>query len=406
MSMSPNNPISPPVSLLIVHSSADLYGSDRSLLDFVSGSGKQFDVTVALPEHGPLEEKLMLSGARVVVGEVCKLERGMLSPGGIAKTVRGVFRAYAFLKSIRPSGGFDLVYSNSIAVLGGALCALIWRVPHVWHVREILTGSSTVSWIFRRMVGSLSRIVICNSAQTQSWIAPAASSVKYRVVWNGFDALSANGGDRREARAEFGAGEDDVLFVLVGRINSWKGQRLLVEAFSDLVRRGAGNVRLAIVGSAPSGQEHFEDELARCVGASDAKDKVVVKPYRTDVESVWIAADVVVVPSIEPEPFGRVAVEAMGFSRPVIAASHGGLVEIVADGKTGILFPPRDMAALREAMAKLADSPALRCEMGEAAVRRQQELFSLDSYVSRVSNVLQEAHALGFRADCEMSTKL
>ena len=99
----------------------------------------------------------------------------------------------------------------------------------------------------------------------------------------------------------------------------------------------------------------------------------------------------VVVPSTDPEPLGRVAVEAMAFGKPVIAAAHGGLIEIVQPGVTGLLVTPRDRAALAQAMMALAVSPALRETMGQAGKARQQAVFSVEGYVGRVAAVLDAA---------------
>lgn len=381
-----------PLRLLVVHSSAQLYGSDRSLLDFVKRRGSGMHVTVVLPEQGILVKELESAGARVLVGEVCKIQRGMFSPRGILRTLRAAWRAIRFLDKSRRNSGFDLVYSNTVAVLGGALCARLWRVPHVWHVREILAGSSVLTIGFRHLVAKLSTTVVCNSGQTLDWIRLKGGVEKYRVIWNGFD-LPNVALDRQAERSCMGIGDDDVLFVLVGRINAWKGQKLLVEAFMQLVAAGDSRARLAIVGSAPAGQEHYEQSLAAFVARSGCSERIMLIPYRPDIEPIWVASDVVVVPSTEPEPFGRVAIEAMGFSRPVIAAAHGGLVEILIDGETGCLVEPRNVTALTSAMKSLVNNPDLRRRMGMAGLARQLAVFSVSGYAMQLVEVFQSTVA-------------
>lgn len=371
--------------LLFVHSSAELYGSDRSLLDFVRHRGPGMQITVALPEHGILVGALVRAGATVIIGEVCKIQRGMFSPRGAFRALLAAWRAVQFLGRARRAAGFDLVYSNTVAVLGGALCARLWGVPHVWHVREILAGSPTLTAGFRQLVTKLSSLVVCNSGQTLNWIKLKGAPDKYRVIWNGFD-LPVVHADRLAERARLGVSENDVLFVLVGRINAWKGQQLLVEAFARVA--DDSRARLAIVGSAPVGQEHYERELTSLVAQSGCADRVMLIPYCSDIEPVWIAADVVVVPSTEPEPFGRVAIEAMGFALPVIAAAHGGLLEIVVDGETGYLVTPRDVNALAAAMTKMLGSTDLRQKMGKAGQSRQLALFSVANYATQLSQVI------------------
>lgn len=381
-----------PIRVLVVHSSAELYGSDKSLLDFVARRPSGWQLTVIVPEDGPLVPALAAAGAEVLVGEVCKLQRGLLSPKGAWRTARAAWRSVRWIRVLSRQRSFDLVYSNSVAVLGGALAARILGLPHVWHVREILAGSSGLTWAFRHLVSALSTKVISNSAQTRQWIAGphAAQDSRFAVVWNGVETGQPVG-DRQATRQGLGAQADEVLLVLVGRINAWKGQFLLVKAFAQMRAAGICNARLAIVGSAFAGQEHFEVQLAQSIEASGCSAHIEVQPFRTDVNAVWDAADVVVVPSIEPEPFGRVAIEAMAFSKPVVAAAHGGLKEIVEDGVTGCLVPPRDAAALAAALTKLVASQDLRERMGQAGLRRQQEFFSVQAYADRVSTELKAA---------------
>jgi len=324
---------------------------------------------------------------------VCKIQRSMLSARGILGLLQAAWRSVNFLSSARPDGGFDLVYSNTVAVLGGALYARLRGIPHVWHVREILSGSSKMTALFRRFVATLSSKVLCNSGQTCDWIRRPGSEKRYQVIWNGFDAPIVQA-DRSAKRERLGLGEDDVLFVLVGRINAWKGQKLLVKAFAQLPSEIQARAYLAIVGSAPTGQEHYEQELKDLISQSACAERVILIPYRADIEAIWVAADVAVVPSTEPEPFGRVAIEAMAYSLPVIAAAHGGLVEIVIDGETGKLVSPRDSAALASAMAAMARDEKLRQRMGSAGRVRQLELFSVASYASRLTEALRSTVAL------------
>jgi glycosyltransferase involved in cell wall biosynthesis len=377
--------------LLIVHSSAELYGSDRSLLDFVRLGAADFETTVLLPEEGPLVSLLREAGARVEIGEVCKVQRQMLGARGLLRTMASAWRALRQIRKLADGRPFDIVYTNTVAVFAGALYALAARRPHVWHIREILNGSPRLSAIFRALVSFLSQRIVCNSKQTLEWIALPRSRSRCRVVWNGVGTARPPG--RREAeRALRGWNDDSVVFALVGRLNAWKGQGLALQAFERLCADSRyADARLWMVGSAFAGQEHFEQGLRERIEASEVRDAVRLEPFRPDVEAVWEAADVVLVPSTQPEPFGRVAIEAMAFGRPVIAASHGGLLDIITDGDSGVLVPPGDTAALTTAMARLAASPELRERLGAQALVRQRQFFSVESYAQAVRGQLLEA---------------
>ncbi len=95
---------------------------------------------------------------------------------------------------------------------------------------------------------------------------------------------------------------------------------------------------------------------------------------------MWFGTDIGVVPSTEPEAFGMVAIEAMAAGVPVVAAGHGGLLDIVIHEKTGLIFSPGNTPALTEALERLASSRMLRHSYGAAGTIRQQDFFSLDLF--------------------------
>jgi len=107
------------------------------------------------------------------------------------------------------------------------------------------------------------------------------------------------------------------------------------------------------------------------------------------VMAAWIHCSIGVVPSIWPEPFGQVAIEAMACGRPVVASAIGGLQDSVVHGETGLLVPPGDDKALAEAIRSLLNDPARRAAMGEAG-RKRARLFMASTVISRIEQVYRE----------------
>lgn len=106
------------------------------------------------------------------------------------------------------------------------------------------------------------------------------------------------------------------------------------------------------------------------------------------VMAAWQRCLLGLVPSVWREPFPTVALEAMACGRPVVASRTGGLTDIVADGETGILVPPGDACALRDAIQRLLDDAVLRRRMGEAAARRVAR-FRASAVVPRIEAAYQ-----------------
>ncbi|MGE5223997.1 MAG: glycosyltransferase family 4 protein [Omnitrophica WOR_2 bacterium] len=111
-------------------------------------------------------------------------------------------------------------------------------------------------------------------------------------------------------------------------------------------------------------------------------------PHELIMEA-WRRCSIALAPSIWPEPFGIVAIEAMSCSRPVIASRIGGLIDIVEDGVSGFLIPPGDVAALQSAIRTLVDNPELRETMGMSAKMRVNR-FKARSIVPQIEHVYGE----------------
>lgn len=370
-------------TLLFVHHSADLYGADKMLLALLDGlDPSRFLRIVCLPASGPLADSLAQRGIEFHVGPVLKVQRAMFNPAGAGRLLLEARRCLRHLDALLAGRRADLVHSNTLAVLGGALWARLRRVPHLWHVHEIIAQPALARRVFPWLVRALADTVVTNSRATAEALAEGVPPLraKTQVIPNGLAAPPAPDPARSaQLRREMGAGPEDVLAVLVGRINRWKGQALLVEAMEILAAEHP-TLCGAFVGSPPPGQEHFLAALRQRIAASPARNRMRILDFTPDVWNVWEAADIAVVPSMEPEPFGLVAVEAMAQLRPVIAADHGGLAEIVEHGRTGLLFPPGYARPLAEALARLARDREERTDMGRRGRERALAAFGLDRF--------------------------
>jgi glycosyltransferase involved in cell wall biosynthesis len=210
-------------------------------------------------------------------------------------------------------------------------------------------------------------------------------------VWNGLvRGTPVNGDLVRAYREQIAIGDDGVLVALVGRINRLKGQTLLVEAAGLLWQQGVRGVRYLLVGSTPDGQEHFLEKLQHAIKQSPAKSAFTLQGFTNDVWTVWDASDIAVIPSTEPESFGLVALEAMVSGKPVIAANHGGLSEILVNGETGLLVTPGNASDLAEAIKLLVTDVALRKKMGMEGELRYRKEFTLEFHVKNMSIIYEQ----------------
>ncbi len=371
--------------ILYVHPSADMYGSDKVLLSLVQGlDKKQFHPIVILPSEGPLAQALKLLGIEIYILPLSIIGRLTLNPIGLLKLSFKLFRSIRAMNKVLANTKVDIVHSNTLAVLSGALWAKWKRIPHVWHVHEMIVHPKFVRHSFPYLLRMFATKVVCNSTATLKLLLESQPglAVKSVVTWNGLkrtEKVDKQAVDK--LRRQLGLVNNDVLIALVGRINRWKGQGLLVEAADLLWKKGLRNIHYLIVGSSPYRQECFMDSLFLQIAASQAKEQITVMNFRNDILNVWDACDIAVVPSTEPEPFGMVAIEAMASGKPVVASDHGGISEIILHQKTGLLFEPGNLYAFSDALMQLISDRKLRESMGHAGMIRVLREFSLEKYI-------------------------
>jgi glycosyltransferase involved in cell wall biosynthesis len=378
--------------VLFFHHSADLYGADRVLLTLVKDINRdKYCPIVLLPERGPLVNAIRDLGVECHIVPLAIFGRNSLGVFGLFHLFYSSVKSILYInRKINPSR-IDLVHSNTVAVLSGAIWAKLHEKPHVWHVHEIIERprkiGQAISWFVRRF----SRRIICNSYATRSslLLGCAGRKEEVHVVWNGIQREGKKLPQEQTLglRKQYGIPTQAVIIALVGRINRWKGHSLLLAAGRRLEERLPGKAWFVFAGSPPPGQEHFLEAVEREVEESPISGRVIILPFVEDIWAVWDACDIACVPSTEPEPFGMVALEAMAAEKPVVAANHGGLAEIVINGQTGALFQPGDFLDLAGTLERVIVDEKLRREMGVAGGVRAQNEFSTEGYVNGIMGV-------------------
>lgn len=373
-------------NILFTHPSAELYGSDKTLLQLVEAVASTADMKafVALPRRGVLADRLESVGATVEIGELGAAMRSDLAPGRLRSFMRKAKTAARFVEALVEKHEIDIVHTNTSVLVGAAYGAKRSSALHVWHVHEILDEPAWAGAIMRKLIRRWSDLAVANSRETaRAMIDPRMSW--FEVVHNGVDpkdyAVPAN--EANDVREAHGVRPGEKLVVLPGRINSWKGQMLLVDALSEL-RSEMKSMHVVIAGDAPPGQEHFAESLDAAIASKVFAHLVKRIPFTEELPSLLAAADVCVVPSTRPEPFGMVAIEAMAAGTPVIAAAHGGLTEIIDDHQSGRLFEPRSAHALADVLRSVLGDDVARARMGSLACMRQREFFTVARYRERM----------------------
>lgn len=364
--------------ILYVEHMADVGGGQISLLEILRRIDRQrYTPVVTCVTRGELFDQVKALGVDCEIVDI----RGVLRKSPL-RTIGNMRALYRLMRD----RGVDLIHFNSLkALLIACVPALLTRVPAIWHCRVTSDYGK-----FFDLVGCLcaKRIVVPSRFLLARFNWQSICRGKVRLIYNAAE-LDGPGMNppAMDIRDELGIPSRAFVVGCAGRMEEEKGYHLLVEAVCELACR-LPDLRLVVVGGEPVGGT-YRERLREMVSGSDMASRVHFTGYRRDIRRYLAAMDVVAVPS-EREVFGRVAVEAMALGKPVVASSAGGLPEVVEDGVTGILFPPGDVAALSEALARLSDDRDAAAAMGEAGRRRAMELFDMRKHVREIETLYDE----------------
>ncbi len=238
--------------------------------------------------------------------------------------------------------------------------------------------------------------VIANSSYTAGLIAKLYPDAvpKTRIIYRGIDLRTFSPGAidpmRVQAvRREWGVAPDERIVLLAARLSPWKGHKLLIEAARRLVEAGLRDTKFIFAGD-PQGRNSYAREIDQEIAKAHLQNVVRRVGHWNDMPAAHLAAAVVVVPSTEPEAFGRVTVEAQAVGTPVIVTDLGAAPETVLAppevepaARTGWRVPPRDPAVLAEAIQEALNCGASARDM--LAFRSRafvQTYFSMDRMCS------------------------
>ncbi|WP_406832158.1 glycosyltransferase family 4 protein [Pedococcus sp. KACC 23699] len=333
---------------MVVHPGAELYGSDRMVLETVRGfvsSGTP--VVVVLPGEGPLAVALQESGADVRTMRMPVLRKAALQPAGLVRLATTlVTSAWPTLRLLRdfPRAA---VYVSTLTLPSWIVLSRVMGHRTVCHVHEAERHPSTAISLALAFPLVLAHRVVVNSRYSGTVLTDVLPrlATRMKVIYNG--VLPHSGGS--DPAAELTQG---LRVLYVGRISPRKGPDVAARAVRLMHERGEA-VSLVVLGSTFPGYEWFEEQLHEEHRDLDEAGIIRFRPFSRDVGAALAQCDVVVVPSVLPEPFGNTAVEAMLASRPVVVSDCGGLPEAVMGQAGAQLVPPGDPVALAEALTHL-----------------------------------------------------
>jgi glycosyltransferase involved in cell wall biosynthesis len=204
------------------------------------------------------------------------------------------------------------------------------------------------------------------------------------------DILNMRKRNSDELKKELNVSDGDLLIGLIGNIKNWKGQHVAIEAVR-ILKDKFPNIKCLIIGDVSNLEEDqkYYNYLKNLVNDHDLTKYIIFTGFRKDILNIISILNILIHTSTAPEPFGRVILEGMVLSKPVIATAHGGPVEIIEDGISGFLVPPSDPKALSEEIEYILSNSDIWQKMGENAKKRVKTNFNIELNLRKLEQVYE-----------------
>jgi glycosyltransferase involved in cell wall biosynthesis len=348
-----------PDRIAILFEYATLNGGERSMLaclDWLQQHEPSLEFVAIAPKAGPLAKELAQRGIDVLPW--------YLGSDPTSPPTREQLESH--LLELMQRASPDLLHANSLAMgrLTGSVADRL-AIPTSSHLRDIIHISASAMADLNRN----RRLIAVSRATRDAHVARGMNADRVVVVRNGINLEQFQPRPRQGwLRQELGLPDSAVLLATIGQIGLRKGQDVLAEAAPEIVRAIA-DAHFLILGSRSSTKAEsieFEQAIHRRFAEHGLTTHLHCMGYRDDVATLLTELDLVVHPANQ-EPYGRVLLEAAASGVPVVATDVGGTAEIVIDGMTGRLVPPRDSKGLATAVIGLLQDRELMQSMSIGA---------------------------------------
>jgi len=380
------------MNILVLHVVSDMYGSSKVLLQAVTAlNASGHKVCVVVSEKGPLTEASALEGIETKIIRLGILRRRYLNVLGLLNRIGVLTRAFFALKKLCKQNQIDIIYTNTAPVIIGGILSKFTGIKNVWHLHEILEPSSFMHRFFGWLINATAqKVIVVSDAVYNNWAGRIDAS-KMVKVYNGFEAsdinvdvnvgatANTNANNIKPLRGQLNLNDNTLIVGMVGRVNLIKGQFYFIQIAAAAKAAGL-NCHFVMIGDAYKGYEYLYPQLENQITTLGLQNSITNLYYQPNAAALIQQLDIFVLPSIKPDSFPVVILEAMAAGKPIIATSQGGAQEQIEDSVTGFFVPINDATIAAQKLGVLVNNPDMRTQMGQAGAKKLQEQFSLATF--------------------------
>jgi len=307
---------------------------------------------------------------------------------------KGYFNPFETIKLSRKirSGNYNLVHTHASKDLWYLVPALKFANSQIplfltKHVGSFVSKKDFLHKLLYKRVTTafaISTIIKNNLLETTPLVLE-----KIKILYDGVDTeiFSPQNANGERVREEFGIDNNKIVIGMMARFTWGKGHEEFLYAAKDLIKKHA-NLIFLLVGEASRGEKDYFNKIKNLVKEFKLEKHVIFTGFRKDTVDVIDAMDIFAFPS-HSEAFGIALVEAMSMAKPSVSSNANGILDIVNDGRTGLLFQNKNGDDLAMKLEVLINSPEKRNELGENARARAIKHFDIKILINQTIKIYQ-----------------
>jgi len=384
------------IKILFFDHSPIMSGAEYSLLDILQGlKNKPMDYSLLTIRGSKLIKQTNDIGIETI--EISLPERLLYinkndfqrQPLKIIQSVGSVIKTVIGIYNILRRGKYDAIYTNTLKshILGG-LAGRLAGAKVIWHMRDIPIQPRP-----KRAIQFASTFIPDKIIAVSEAVGKQFGGRKVSVIHNGIDAEAIQKKAVQEMPVEIQrimeSSSGGPAIGIVGQIARWKGQDVFLRA-AKLLAEKLPQAKFLIIGEALFDEKDFRLELNNFVGNNNLQKRVTFTGHLENVYPVLKQLDVLVHCSVDPEPFGRVIIEAMALGVPVIATRGGAVDEIITNGENGLIVPPGDQNQLVEAVENILTDKTMRNRIVSNGTIKVQKVFGLKEMLDKIDGLIRQ----------------
>ena len=362
--------------ILITHSSNDLYGASKiliSTIEILINNG--FDIHLFLPFDGPINKMAIIKKTNLKVINLGIFRKKYFNLLGLINRLFFIIKSTLYLNKYIKKNNIDLIYINTSTIISPAIAAKFNRKRVIYHIHEIPNSSNIYSKILSIFLNNFSSdIIVVSKAVEKFWLSHKLNKKKITLIYNGvkFEHIK-----KRKKKS------NHIIFTNIARIIPYKGHLYLLRIVKKLIKFNSKFI-FYIIGDTYPGYEKYEESLKQYVKDNELENNVVFAGFKEDTNKYLKKSNFFIHTAVEPDPLPTVILESIILNTPVIATKLGGSIEILNNGKGGLLIPSNNINVSTDLIIKYMENEKEISKRKNNAKKHLLKFFSKKQFDEKI----------------------